>query len=202
MSESKAIVLVKGGRVKLEKDDKPIKNVRITLSWDKNKFDSGGKYDLDITAFALKWVNGDSSNSKCLSDKWITYYHQPASPNNAITHSGDNQDGEGDKDEVLDVKLPALPPETDEVSIVTTIYDAEIKKQNFGMVNNAVVTITNADDDTTIATYHLEDDFSTETAVQLGSLVKKNGGWSFKAVGQGYKIGLGEFVTGYGLTVA
>jgi tellurium resistance protein TerD len=44
----------------------------------------------------------------------------------------------------------------------------------------------------------LEEDFSVETAVQVGSLYRKDGGFGFKSVGTGYQLGLDSFVIGYG----
>lgn len=53
-----------------------------------------------------------------------------------------------------------------------------------------------------LAKYVLEDDFSMETAVQFGSLVKKDGNWTFKAVGAGFNKGLADFVLVYGGNLA
>ena len=52
-----------------------------------------------------------------------------------------------------------------------------------------------------VAKYSLEDDFSVETAVQIGSLYRKDGEWLFKAVGAGFAKGLGDFVLAYGGTL-
>jgi tellurium resistance protein TerD len=50
-----------------------------------------------------------------------------------------------------------------------------------------------------IARYDLGEDFSSETAVQFGSIYKReDGAFAFKAVGAGYNFGLDTFVKGYG----
>jgi tellurium resistance protein TerD len=48
-----------------------------------------------------------------------------------------------------------------------------------------------------VADYDLDEMFSNETAVQFGSFFKLDGEWLFKAVGAGYRLGLGDFVDGY-----
>ncbi|HIP94040.1 MAG TPA: chemical-damaging agent resistance protein C, partial [Leucothrix sp.] len=48
-----------------------------------------------------------------------------------------------------------------------------------------------------IAKYELDEDFSTETAIEFGRLYKKDGSWRFKAVGTGYSAGLQGFVDKY-----
>ena len=47
-----------------------------------------------------------------------------------------------------------------------------------------------------IAEYKLQD-FTTETSIQIGSFVKINNKWMFKAVGAGYNLTLGDLVNGY-----
>nr|WP_269766110.1 TerD family protein [Burkholderia ubonensis] len=49
-----------------------------------------------------------------------------------------------------------------------------------------------------IAKYALEEDFSMETSVQVGSFYRRDGQFMFKAVGAGYNRGLGDFVRAYG----
>lgn len=58
------------------------------------------------------------------------------------------------------------------------------------MTNSNVITIKEA-------LYLLENYSMTETAVQFGSLTKKDGNWIFKAVGAGFNKGLGDFVNVY-----
>ena len=50
------------------------------------------------------------------------------------------------------------------------------------------------DGDKEIAKYELDEDYSTETAIEFGKLYRKDGTWRFQAVGVGYNSGLDSFV--------
>jgi tellurium resistance protein TerD len=78
-----------------------------------------------------------------------------------------------------------------------TIHEAETRKQNFGQIRNSFIRIYDNATEKQVAKYELEEDFSTETAIEFGKLYKKDGEWRFQAVGQGYKAGLQKFVDQY-----
>ena len=53
------------------------------------------------------------------------------------THTGDNLTGEGDgDDEVLIVDFSKVPADIQKIAITVTIYDAQVRGQNFGQVSN------------------------------------------------------------------
>lgn len=197
---SQGIVLTKGGRINLAKEAPSLKKVRIALGWKPNPFDTGEQFDLDASVFVCKDVGGES---KLVDNDHLVFYGNTQEPTKAVLHHGDNRtgDAEGD-DEVIDVILDQLPAIVNELSIIVTIYDADGRKQNFGQVSNSYVRLLDADTNAVLATYDLEDDFSSETAVQFGSLYRKDAGWAFKAVGAGFKKGLADFVVAYGGTVS
>lgn len=195
------IVLTKGGRINLTKTAPELKRIRVGLSWAPNPFDTGADFDLDASCFVCKTdANGDS---KLIADEYLVFYGSTTSPDNAVKHSGDNKTGAGDgDDESVIIDLAKLNPLAEELSFIVTIYESDVRKQNFGQVPKSGITLYNDETGEQLAHYSLEDDFSTETAVQFGSLVKKDGHWTFKAVGAGYKKGLADFVLIYGGTLA
>jgi tellurium resistance protein TerD len=197
-----SVNLMKGGRVDLQKQVPGLKRIRVGLGWKENKFSTGGDYDLDVTAFILK--HDKDGNPKCADDKSIIFYNNLQTAGGEIKHSGDNRNGasEGD-DETIHVNVEKILSIADEVSFVITIHDAAARKQNFGQIDKSYVKIYNDEDGKVIAEYPLDEKFSNETAVQVGSLYKNaDGNLGFKAVGQGYNLGLADFCKGYGLDVA
>ena len=126
------------------------------------------------------------------------FYNNRQSPDGAVTHSGDNRTGDaaGDDESIL-VDLGKLHPEAREISFIVTIHDAVARGQNFGQIRDAYIRLYDDLTGQVVADYDLDEMFSQETAVQFGSLFKLNGEWSFKAVGAGYRLGLGDFVAGY-----
>ena len=195
-----AINLTKGGRIDLAKEDPALRKVRVGLSWGWNRTDTGAGFDLDVTAFGLKADAGGAPKLCGRDDDFMVFFNHLTSADGAIHHTGDNRTGEGEgDDEVITVDLTRLSPEVEEISFVVTIHDAINRRQNFGQIPKASIRLYNDETNAMIAEYNLEEDFSTETAVQFGSLYKKNGIVSaFKAVGAGYNAGLDAFVREYG----
>src|SRR4029434_2169428 len=78
--------------------------------------------------------------------------------------------------------------------IVVTIHEAEARKQTFGRVNDAYVQLYSDKTADTIAEYDLDEDYSDKTALQFGSLYRRDGEWRFQAVGAGFKLNLAPFI--------
>jgi tellurium resistance protein TerD len=191
-----AIELSKGGKINLAKEAPALKRVRVGLGWTAQSFDNQPDYDLDVSAFGLK-------DEKLVDEKFFVFYKNKLSPDGAIAHSGDNRTGAGDgDDETIIVDLTKIDPAVDEVSFIVTIYEAVERKQNYGQVKKSYIKLYDDETGAVIGNYSLEDEFSTETAVQFGSLVRRESGWLFSAVGQGYNKGLADFVRKYGGEVA
>lgn len=195
-----SVILSKGGRVNLSKDH-GLKKVQVCLGWQENAFDTGRDFDLDATAFVCK-LNSENK-PKIINDEYMVFYNNLTSPDGAVTHSGDNLIGDSDgDDEVITVDLETINEEAAEISFVVTIHEAIERKQNFGQVEKSYIRLVDVDSGKEVARYSLEEDFSTETSVQFGSLYKNDKGeWLFKAVGSGYNQGLREFAIAYGVSV-
>ena len=194
------INLTKGARINLTKDHALLTRIRFALGWEPNSFDTGADFDLDASVFILRSLGG---NMRLIDENHMVFYNNPADPAESVVHSGDNLDGSGDSPfkEEITVDLTKISSLAAELSFVVTIEDFKARKQNFGQVKNSFVALINDATGVEIARYSLEDDFSNETAVQFGSLYKKDDEWSFKAVGAGYNRGLADFVVAYGMTV-
>ena len=174
--------------INLSKVASTLSKIRAGLGWTT-------KSDLDVSIFGLSSASGAP---KLLAESWLVYFGNKISPANAIIHSGDNRTGEGaGDDETILVNLQALPAEIDEVSIIVTIYEAAKNGQHFGDVKDAYINIYDDLTGAVLAQYKLTENFTTETAVQVGSFFRDNGEWVFQAVGAGYNKELGDFVAIY-----
>jgi tellurium resistance protein TerD len=192
-----AINLEKGGRINLSKDNAELTKVRFGLSWKPNPFDTGEAFDLDASVFVCK--PNAAGNPALVNDSYFVFYGNLNTPDGAVVHTGDSRTGDAaDDDEVITVDLTKLNSEVTELSFIVTIHSADERKQNFGQVQGSSIKLYDDATGVEVAKYDLEDDFSSETAVQFGSLYKKDGHWLFKAVGAGFKKGLGDFVVAYG----
>jgi tellurium resistance protein TerD len=94
-----------------------------------------------------------------------------------------------------------VPADVDKISICVTIHDAETRRQNFGQVSKAFVRCVNASGNTEIARYDLSEDSSTEGAMVFGEVYRAGADWKFRAIGQGFKGGLGPLAKNFGVNV-
>jgi tellurium resistance protein TerD len=190
-----AVSLAKGGNVSLSKEAPGLRHVHVGLGWDARVTDGQG-FDLDASVFLL------TEAGKVRSDADFVFYNNKQGAGGAVEHQGDNLtgDGEGD-DEVVMVDLERLPADVQKLSFAVTIHDAEGRNQNFGMVSNAFIRVLNKDGGREIARYDLSEDASVEAAMIFGELCRHSGEWKFKAVGQGFRGGLGPLAQSYGVSI-
>lgn len=188
-----AISLQKGGNVSLSKEAPGLSKVIIGLGWDPRATD-GAAFDLDGSAFLLK------NDAKVRNDSDFVFYNNLQSEDGSVVHAGDNKTGLGaGDDEKIAVDLARVPLEVDKISFCVTIHEADARRQNFGMVAKAYIRCLNADGEAEIARYDLSEDSSTETAMIFGELYRHGAEWKFRAVGQGYKGGLGPLARSFGV---
>lgn len=190
-----AISLQKGGNVSLSKEAPSMKKMLIGLGWDARATD-GAAFDLDGSAFLL------AASGKVRSDADFIFYNQTKSADGSVEHAGDNRTGAGDgDDEVIMVQLDRVPDDVAKIAVAVTIHDAEARGQNFGQVSQAFIRCVNADTNEEVARFDLSEDASIETAMIFGEIYRHNGEWKFKAIGQGFKGGLGPLAQNFGVNV-
>ena len=191
--------LAKGQRVSL---DKNMNMALIGLGWDTNRYDGGKDFDLDASAFLL------NADGKVRKDEDFIFYGNLKSSDGSVTHTGDNLTGEGDgDDEVLIIDFSKVPADIQKIAITVTIYDAQVRGQNFGQVSNAYVRVARMANEndmvgTEVLKFDLAEEFSVETALVVCEIYKNNGEWKFNAVGAGYQGGLEALCRNYGVDVA
>lgn len=190
-----AISLQKGGNVNLSKEAPTMSKMTVGLGWDVRSTD-GAAFDLDASAFLL------NDSGKVRSDADFIFYNQNKSADGSVQHMGDNRTGAGDgDDEQINIDLSKVPADVTKIAVCVTIHEADVRRQNFGMVSSAYIRCVNADNNSEVAKYDLSEDASTETAMIFGEIYRHNGDWKFKAIGQGFAGGLGPLAKNYGVNV-
>jgi tellurium resistance protein TerD len=189
-----AISLSKGERISLEKVSPNLQAAFIGLGWDTKVTDTGHDFDLDSSTFLL------GADEKLISDKHLIFYNNLTSPDpdQSVKQMGDNKTGAGEgDDEALIVDLRKVPDDVAKIVITVTIHEAEKRKQNFGQVRNAFVRLMDVQTKEELVRYDLAEDYSTETAMIMAELYRKDGDWRLNAVGEGYEGGLPALVDRY-----
>ncbi len=181
-----AITLSKGQRIEVG-----LSHAGIGVGWDPRE-GTGHDFDLDACLFML------GENGKIPAEPFFVFYNNRESPDGAVGLSEDDRTGassDGDDDETLNIDFAKLDLRVRELLIAVTIHEAEQRKQNFGQVRNSFIRIYDGKTQELICKYELDEDFSTETAVEFGRLYKRGGGWKFEAMGRGFQGGL-EYLLG------
>lgn len=186
-----SVNLQKGEAISLIKNKAGLKNIKICLGWDpihsnslfgkmKSFLFNGSDLDLDAVAILI-----DNKN-----DYEIVCFYHLLSNDGSVIHSGDNLTGEGkmsDKEQIF-VDLEKISDNVNKIIFCVNIYNAVVRSQNFGMVNNSFIRIVDMDTQEEFCRYNLSGkNYENYKSMQFGSLVKNNRGeWTFEASGIGY----------------
>ncbi|WP_124066704.1 TerD family protein [Clostridium sp. E02] len=190
------INLQKGQKVSITKGNPGLSKVVVGLGWDVNQFDTGGDFDLDTAAFLL------TDTGKVSRPEDFVFFGNLKHPSGCAEHLGDNLTGDGNgDDEQIKINLSVVPENVSKIAFTVTIYEAELRRQNFGQVSGAYIRIYNEANGEELLRYDLGEDFSIESAAVFGELYKNNGEWKFNAIGSGYQGGLAALCANFGVDV-
>uniref|UniRef100_UPI0037D9D8CF TerD family protein n=1 Tax=Streptomyces winkii TaxID=3051178 RepID=UPI0037D9D8CF len=162
----------------------PAVSVRVEIGW------RGGPGAPDVDGSALLLTTG----GRVRSDDDFVFYNQPAHPGGSVRHEGRRQDGTGPL-ETIRVDLSAVERE-----IGTVVLAASADGVTFSQVPGLFVRVLDAESGAEAARFDVTG-ATTETAMLLGELYRRNEAWKFRAVGQGYDSGLAGLATDFGITV-
>lgn len=191
-----AISLKKGQKVDLTKSNPGLSKILIGLGWDTNKYDGGSDFDLDSAVFLL------SADSKVTDGGDFIFFNNLKHASGSVEHLGDNLTGAGDgDDEEIKIDLSKVPANIEKIAFTVTIYEADVRKQNFGQVENAFIRVFDEQNNKELIRYDLDEDFSIETAVIVGELYRNKGEWKFNAVGSGFEGGLAALGNHFGISI-
>ncbi|MFJ8013902.1 TerD family protein [Streptomyces sp. NPDC096339] len=157
--------------------------VRVELGWRAGP----GAPDVDVSVLLL------TAAGKVRSDDDFVFYNQPVHPSGAVRHEGRRQDG-GAVFETIGVALSAVEQGIERVLIAASCDGT------FGQVSGLFVRVLDVESGAERARFD-PTDATSEAAFMLGELYRRNGGWKFRAVGQGYASGLAGLATDFGITV-
>jgi tellurite resistance protein TerA len=185
-------LLTKGQKADITKNNPSLTRIIVGMGWS-----SVGAVELDFSAFVLR------SNGKVGSDQDLIYYSNPSGANGAIqivSQSKKDYGNQADKEQV-DIQLANIPKEIERIPFALTIYDGDIRKQNFSLVNDAYIRVIDEASGNELFQYELGKNFPVETAIVVGELYRYNSDWKFNAIGSGYSGGLSSLCNSFGIDV-
>lgn len=218
-----ALNLVKG---QSESISSSITKLRVGLGWEPNESLSNHDFDLDVSAFMLgengKVINENylvyyNSELRVLPNNLYNLEHynpskypnreqdfrlktRPVDPDFSIHGSVDDTSGnvsDGGDDENLNIDLSKISPLVKEIIIVASIYEYDIRKQNFGQVDDSYISIYDENSNSELYKYELNEDFSICTAIEFCRIYKRGNEWKVQATGIGHIDGLNNLVVKY-----
>ena len=137
---------------------------------------------LDVACFAL------DAGGKLADERYMTFFNQPATPCGGVALGAVGQDAA-----VFGFQLARLPGWVERVSIVASTDGAATMAQ----LQTGYLRLVGPQGEFARFTFS-GSDFAGERAVMLGELYRKDGGWRFMAVGQGFNGGLDALVRHFG----
>lgn len=175
-------VMVKGSNVAL---DAP--GIRAVLRWSPGT----GTPDVDACLLLL------GRDGRVRSDADFVFYNEPRHPSGVARHLPKSRVAEGLTDTV-EVDLAALEPAVERVVVAASCDGGP-----FRLVRDLCVLLydTASPAAAPLVSFDVRPDTGAETALNCGELYRKDGGWKFRAVGQGYATGLVGLATEFGITV-
>lgn len=153
--------------------------VRAVLGWSPGP----GVPDVDASALLL------ASGGRVRSDDDFVFYNQPQHASGAVRHLGKETGADA-----LFIDLGALGRDIERVALC-----ASADGGSFGQVPGLRLRLLEGASGAELARFDME--AGEETAYVSGELYRRDGGWKFRAVGQGYADGLAGLATDFGISV-
>ncbi len=191
----------KGDRFNIAKSE-GLEKIKAVLRWE-------GDCDLDASVFLCndegQIVNDEAFvfyNSENRSEAFDRNVHRnknnwrkvtrPMSADGAVLGSFDSLEGGV---ETIDIDLNKVDPEVSEIVIVATIHGDD---DTMGNAQNARISVINADNDEELCEYALNEQFTSETAVEIARLtINEDGDWTFEPIGIGHEGGIQTLIDIY-----
>ena len=185
------IVLSQGQEVVIRAaNNKPMTKISVGCGWKA----SSGETNIDVDSSILIYTK-DKSYSDMVYFGSLTYL------DNCIVHHGDNLVGHTgtsvqSDDENIDVDLSRIPQNISHLAFVINIYNCIDRGQDFSTVRGLYIRLMDPTSRKSLIEYRMDQNFGNATGLVVGIASRKDGAWTFKAIGEGVKIGsLSDFST-------
>lgn len=146
----------------------------------------GQGLQLDFACFAI------DATGKLVDDRYMTFFNQPATPCRGVVLKCQGNEVDG-----FCFRLAALPAKVERLVVTASIDGGGVMSQ---LTHGHVALHGRGGEFARFA--FTGGDFAQEQAVMLGELYRRDGGWRFMAVGQGFNGGLPALVRHFGADVA
>lgn len=191
-----------GRVINLKKETSLLSNeISIKLRWDMNRESRSKEDDFDLDVSLLPVKKTTSSGDLGHGDGFVYYneaFHQFVTKEGdvCVQHSGDDRTGQRDFEEIK-VYLDKVPNFIDELVVAVTIDEAKEKGQDFGMMYNSSITVSDDNTGNDLIHYSLESKNSHQIGIVFCKFVRSSEGWVFDTKTEDLPDGLASLLTKY-----
>lgn len=173
-----AVVLTRGANCAMSAH-----RVRVELRWDTGPAGA----TLDTSALLL------ANNGRVRSDSDFVFYNQPRHDKCSVRH--ERSTGIATVNDCVAMDLTTATSYADTIVVVGSLDGG-----TFSALQGLCAVVVDSDSGANVISFPITG-LSTETALIVGEMYQRNGGWKFRAVGQGYAAGLRGVAEDFGITV-
>lgn len=192
------IKLTKNQGIKIRKMVSFNKPVTVALGWKTNRYTGGEEFDLDLSLAIC------DEDDKCIDMKHLVWFNNTKAPRKCVCHSGDNLTGDDDGGDAETAKIifNKVPATAKYIHCFVTIFEAEKRDQNFGLVDDAYIRLLDENGEEK-ARFDLSEDEETsdKTSMEFARFIRteSDDDWEFKIIGEGKYWEIEEWIVNYGL---
>lgn len=173
------VKLSQGQEVKIRySDDRPLSKIVVGVGWDP-AVGSSENMDVDSSVVLISPRN-DSLD--------LVYFGDKEHASGAVIHHGDNLTGSGGiqdgDDETITVFLDKVPANRDKIVFILNIYKCVERRQTLDNVKNLYIKLYDPDSKKSLIEYQVRGNMGSDTAMIIGAAYRRNGSWTFKAIGK------------------
>ncbi|MEV6005929.1 TerD family protein [Streptomyces sp. NPDC051976] len=176
--------MAKGGNVALAALSEHAGAVIASLGWSS----ASGDGDADVSVLLL------GADGKVRSDADFYFYNNAAAADGSVQLLGKTPTESGSEDRIS-LDLTAAPEDVQRIVLAASCYGGA----EFGDLDDLRLTLADRTGEALLR-FGIEDAGGI-SAVIFGELYRRDGGWKFRAVGQGYDSGLAGLATDFGIDV-
>ncbi|WP_181139808.1 TerD family protein [Streptomyces sp. Ru71] len=176
--------MIKGANVSLAALSENVGSVIVGLGW----ASPSGEGDADVSVLLL------DANGKVRSDADFYFYNNPVAADGSVQLLGKTPTEGGSEDRIV-FDLTAVPSDVERIVVAASRY----RGARFGELDDVRMTLGDAAGEDLLR--FSIDDADSVSAVIFGELYRRAEEWKFRAVGQGYDIGLAGLATDFGVDV-
>ena len=181
-----AISLIHGRRIVSLR----LENLLLSFGWSLRE--SAKDIQTDCAIFLL------DSNDKVSSEDDLIFYNNPEHVSGCVQHLG--IPNVSDNVEQFKLDLSKIPAQVEKLKIITSIYDAESRGQNFSMIKWAYLILDDLDSKQKLRRIDFDPTNSNHT-IEIGEIYRFKGIWRFRETWIGYSGGLEGACRKFGMSV-